>query len=209
MVKCFLENANICIIIHWLAHLSVPGNRTDDGIRKWCSNMLSTQARRDRSHGLVPRKRLSEHLQLDTFHLRPITAENLLITAYMPAELAQIDFGKKLIEIFKKSEKPFSIRKKKHHFLRLNPTFRLKSISSLLKTLSLYKYLFPYEQAMAFLGQLHKPPIRRLDLQGSDTGFMSDYLGYRPVKRILSLDDTPQRRGSRIMTSDRDTGSRF
>ena len=88
--------------------------------------MLSTQARRDRSHGLVPRKRLSEHLQLDTFHLRPITAENLLITAYMPAELAQIDFGKKLIEIFKKSEKPFSIRKKKTPFPSTQPNFQTK-----------------------------------------------------------------------------------
>lgn len=49
-------------------------------------------------------------------HYDPLQQKNLLIPAYMPAELAQIDFGKKLIKTFKKSQKPFSMCKKKISF---------------------------------------------------------------------------------------------
>lgn len=41
-------------------------------------------------------------VRLHSVHLRPSTKENLLIPAYMPAELAQIDFGKKGAEILRR-----------------------------------------------------------------------------------------------------------
>lgn len=128
----------------------LDGRQTDDRIRNWCSNMLSTQARRDGSH---------VYRNICSYTYDPLQQKNLLIPAYMPAELAQIDFGKKLVKTFKKSQKPFSMCKTKR-FLLLDPNFRLKSISSLFEN-----YLYPYEQMMASLGELHKTPVGGLGLQ--------------------------------------------
>lgn len=65
-----------------------------------------SQERRDRSHGLVTGSPQIESdyrnvLLLHTVHLRPNRQKNLLIPAYMAAELAQIDFCKIAAEIFK------------------------------------------------------------------------------------------------------------
>lgn len=107
----------------------------------------------------------------------PLQQKNLLIPAYLPAELAQIDFGKKLIKTFKKSQKPFSMCKKKT-FPFTRPKFQTK-----INFVPIENYLYPYEQVTASLGRLHKTPIGGLCLQqGSDAGFMSDYLRLRPVK---------------------------
>lgn len=50
-------------------------------------------------------------VQLHPVQLRPPQQKNLLITAYMAVELAQINFGKGVAEIFKSSEAFLIVKK--------------------------------------------------------------------------------------------------
>lgn len=123
------SKTQVCLIItYWLIcqFHGFNARQTDDRVRNWWSNMLSTQARRNGSH---------VYRNICSYTYDPLQQKNLLIPAYMPAELAQIDFGKKLIKTFKKSQKPFSMCKKKFPFPRLKSQTKISFVPE--------NYLYP------------------------------------------------------------------
>lgn len=98
-------------------------------------------------------------------HLRPNRQKNLLIPAYMAAELAQIDFNKKAAEILKTHRRLSHCEEKtqKNHFF--DSLFRLKCTSSPMKITSTY----PYKQATARLGHMHTTLRRAFCLSQGET----------------------------------------